>query len=465
MLLFFPLSLSKGLVNFSNALLSNRLNTSTLTYLNLAGNVMKEESHALCSFLTQPNTVAILDISSTETPLDVLFSALVRGCTTSLTHLNLSRNPFSSKKAKEIPGAFKQFFASTLVLQYLNMSHCKMPPEAVKHLLLGLACNEATANVELTLNNNNFGANGANVFESCIGGVKCISRLDLSENGIDAEMAGVMQGIARNKHIMSLNVSKNMTGIKSKYIGNVIESIVMVVQDEETSLTKLNLSDCKLKGEINNIINALGSNQCLQHLDITGNMMGDIGARLLAKALQINTRLKIINLDRNGISLQGYTDITYSLQSNYAMKHIPFPTYDLQPFIKTHPDRVDAIIHRMQELLQRNSNPHRFRNTAQAFRLTQGFLMSSTQQILDRVSAQTQDNLEAMKKLNPEATNEEDMGHAQKLIQDAENSKHLPSALHEVTARGTEVFIDFVFFIFFTYGLQISIFFFRSMSS
>ena len=66
--------------------------------------------------------------------------------------------------------------------------------------------------------------------------------------------------------------------------------------------------------------------------------------------------------------LQGYTDITYALQSNYSMRHIPFPTFDLQSVIKTHPERVDTIIHRMQELLQRNASPHRFRNTAQAFR-------------------------------------------------------------------------------------------------
>jgi hypothetical protein len=37
-----------------------------------------------------------------------------------------------------------------------------------------------------------------------------------------------------------------------------------VTQDEETSLQKLNLADCKLKTDLNNVINALGSNQCLQ---------------------------------------------------------------------------------------------------------------------------------------------------------------------------------------------------------
>ena len=43
-------------------------------------------------------------------------------------------------------------------------------------------------------------------------------------------------------------------------------------------------------------------------LDISGNGMGDSGARLLAKALQINTRLRKIILDRNNISLQGNFD-------------------------------------------------------------------------------------------------------------------------------------------------------------
>merc|ERR1712223_231105 len=231
---------SKGLTSLCQSLIANRLNTTTLTYLNICGNQMKEDSQMLCSFLAQPNVLAILDLSNTDTPLELLFPALVRGCTTALTHLNLSRNPFStSKKAKDVPPAFKQFFAATLAMQYLNMSYCKIPPDALKNLLLGLACNEATTNVELNLSNNNLSVHGANVLENCIGTVKCLSRLDLSENNLEAEMAGVMQGLAKNKSILSLNVSKNMT--------NVMESIVGLVTSDESSVNKLNLSDCKLK--------------------------------------------------------------------------------------------------------------------------------------------------------------------------------------------------------------------------
>jgi hypothetical protein len=94
---------SKGITSLCQSLITNRLNMTTLTYLNLCGNAMHQDSQMLCSFLAQPNVLAILDLSNTDTPLDLLFPALVRGCTTALTHLNLSRNPFSnSKKIKEV---------------------------------------------------------------------------------------------------------------------------------------------------------------------------------------------------------------------------------------------------------------------------------------------------------------------------------------------------------------------------
>lgn len=52
----------------------------------------------------------------------------------------------------------------------------------------------------------------------------------MSENNIDSEMSGVMQGIARNKSIISLNISKNMTGTKPKHLPAVMEAIVQLLQ-------------------------------------------------------------------------------------------------------------------------------------------------------------------------------------------------------------------------------------------
>lgn len=57
-------------------------------------------------------------------------------------------------------------------------------------------------------------------------------------------------------------------------------------------LQSLSLADSKLKTELTIIINALGSNTSLTKVDISGNGMGDMGAKMLAKALQINTKLR-----------------------------------------------------------------------------------------------------------------------------------------------------------------------------
>lgn len=196
--------------------------------------LFQDEVQCLVDFLAQPNVVSILDLSSTDIPSEVLFSALVRGCTQHLSHLNLARNPFLTKKSKgefhkvlksidqslhqihdirflkvvnnvsvsksalksqkvslsigfyrikaaeenftfflfsgEIPATFKQFFAMTLGLKYLNLSHCKLPIDALKHLLLGLACNEVTSDVELNISNNNIGGAGAGVVENALPG-------------------------------------------------------------------------------------------------------------------------------------------------------------------------------------------------------------------------------------------------------------------------------------------------------
>ena len=46
----------------------------------------------------------------------------------------------------------------------------------------------------------------------------------------------------------------------------------------------------------------------------SGNYMGDLGARMLAKALMINTHLTTIFWDKNLTSANGFTDVAAALQ-------------------------------------------------------------------------------------------------------------------------------------------------------
>jgi leucine-rich repeat-containing protein 16 len=53
------------------------------------------------------------------------------------------------------------------------------------------------------------------------------------------------------------------------------------------------------------LLGALGSARGLNRLDISGNGVGDPGARLLARALRLNTSLKHLTLDRNHLTHKG----------------------------------------------------------------------------------------------------------------------------------------------------------------
>ncbi len=100
----------------------------------------------------------------------------------------------------------------------------------IRNLLLGLACNESIDNVTLDLSNNILGNGGCHVLESCIHGVRCVSTLDISDNGIDVEMAGVLLSISRNKSMKKLILNKNFQNMKSKHATTVIDAFVHLLQ-------------------------------------------------------------------------------------------------------------------------------------------------------------------------------------------------------------------------------------------
>ncbi|XP_066256338.1 F-actin-uncapping protein LRRC16A isoform X2 [Euwallacea similis] len=415
---------SKGINHIASALCANTTNFNTLTYLNLSGNSLKDDINHLQSCFSQSNALQHIDISSTDVILENLFSALVKGCTTNLVHLNVSRNPFSSKKSKEAPISFKQFFSSTLNLKYLNISHCKLPQEALKNLLLGLACNEFTKEMSLDISNNGLGSHGAHVLESCVHGVRCISSLDISDNNMDSDLCNVVLAISKNKSLKHLNMGRSM----KKHMSLIMDSVVQVIQDDECILQSLIIPDCRLRGDLFNLLNALGDNKSLELLDISGNLIGDSGARLLAKALQINGKLKTIILDRNNITLQGYNDLAYALESNQTLQYIPFPIFDVTPCMKASAERTDILMRKIQDLLNRNVSSKQ--HSTKIVSLQPGFLLTSKQQALERLVTQTE---EAIKSLGTDSiAPHNDINHANDVIRDAENCKQLLVRLQEV---------------------------------
>jgi hypothetical protein len=85
---------------------------------------------------------------------------------------------------------------------------------------------------------------------------------------LDLDLGGVVTAVSKNKSLKHLNLGRNLQSTKAKHVAQVMEAIVQVLQDEDCVLQTLSLADSKLKGELYSVINALGSNQCIQSIDI-----------------------------------------------------------------------------------------------------------------------------------------------------------------------------------------------------
>lgn len=85
--------------------------------------------------------------------------------------------------------------------------------------------------------------------------------------------------------------------------------------------------------------------------------MGLAGAKTLAKALQVNTRLETIYLDRNQLTTNGFIDIAYALERNFTLKHLATPVQDVHQAMLKQPERTEAAVNKIQEDIRRNNLP------------------------------------------------------------------------------------------------------------
>lgn len=100
---------------------------------------------------------------------------------------------------------------------------------------------------------------------NCKRGYKVLNEIVLFAD-LDSELASVLTAIGKNPSIKSLNMTRSFVGMKIKHIATVMDSLVGLIQKDDFPLTELILSENKLKNDIHDFINALGSNQSLQKL-------------------------------------------------------------------------------------------------------------------------------------------------------------------------------------------------------
>uniref|UniRef100_A0AAY4ENI1 Capping protein regulator and myosin 1 linker 2 n=1 Tax=Denticeps clupeoides TaxID=299321 RepID=A0AAY4ENI1_9TELE len=347
----------KGVGSLAGVLVQSRSLCGSLTHLDLSGNpgsMATVEATSLFKFLSGPNVLSFLDLSCTDCPLDTLFVSLSVGCCSKLSHLNLSRNIFSHRKVKEVTRSVREFFSKTAELKYIGLAGTKLPPDALRLLLQGLATNTHLCGLELDISCCELRSAGAQVIQEHIFEVKAISSLILSDNGFESDMVTLVLSIGRSHSIRHLALGGNFA-MKSRALTDVLHRIVQLIQEEECPLESLSVCDSKLKTGTTILINSLASNANLSKIDISGNLIGDTGAKMLAKALMINTKLKTLIWDRNSVTAKGFMDVANALERNFTLQQMSLPMSDIFQAYRTSAERTEEAMQRIQVCLLRNN--------------------------------------------------------------------------------------------------------------
>ncbi|XP_077600171.1 F-actin-uncapping protein LRRC16A-like [Stigmatopora nigra] len=425
----------KGVNILCLALCANPTMATTLTHLHLSGNSLKgDDLQNLHNFLSNDNCLEVLDLSGTDCSVEQITASLLKGCLKHLRVLNLSKTLFSHRKSREVPVSFKQFFSLSQAVNSVNMSGCRLPAEALKALLLGLGCNPNLNDVSLDLSGCELRSAGSQILEGCIAEIPNISSLDVSDNGLDGDLSTLLVWLSKNRSIRHLSLGKNFQNIKSKNVASILDDLVRMIQEEESPLTSLSLADSKLKGDLAIVLNALGGNTSLTKLDISGNAMGDMAAKMLAKALQINTKLRTLIWDRNNVSPRGLQEVASALEKNFTIRFMPVPIVDAAQALKTNPEKTEDALLKMERYLLRNHETRKYLQE-QAYRLQQGIVTSTTQQMMDTMCVKVQDHLNSLM-FSQNHQVQEDVKMAEDLMTDAKNSKTLLPSLYHIGGGG-----------------------------
>ncbi|XP_061095070.1 LOW QUALITY PROTEIN: capping protein, Arp2/3 and myosin-I linker protein 3-like [Conger conger] len=420
---------AKGVVSLSQALCSSDDYSNTLLHLDLSRNpgvLSGEDSTNLCLFLSQPNCLVHLDLSGTDCAVESLFGALLRGCCADLSYLNLSKNAFSHKKMKETLPLFRQFFSSAFSLTHISLASMKLPPDALRALFLGLCSNPHINELHLDISGCELRAAGAGVLEDCLPRLASIATLDISDNGLDADLLSVLPALSRHPSIKHLLLGKNFN-IKSRVLDEVLQKLVQLIQEEECVLQSLSVADSRLRSRGTVLVNALGSNACLRRVDLSGNNMEDVGAKMLSKALQINTTLRSVTWDRNNTTAVGFWDVARALEHNFSLQYMPLPLSDVTQAFRNTPEKTEQALVKIQRALLRNNQTQRF-SQRQALRLHQGLVTSTAEQVMERLCVRVQQQVSILRGV----ADGEELKAAKQVLKEARNSRALYPSLCEL---------------------------------
>ncbi|KAF7643619.1 hypothetical protein LDENG_00236350, partial [Lucifuga dentata] len=270
-------------------------------------------------------------------------------------------------KVRDVTRSIREYFSQSCELKFVGLSATKLPPQALRLLLQGVAANTHLCGLELDLSSCELRSAGAQVIQDHIFEATAISSLDISDNGLESDMVTLVLSVGRCRSLRHVALGRNFS-MKSRALTDVLHRIAQIIQDEECALQSLSVCDSRLKSGTHVLLAALGGRAGLAQLDISGNAIGDTGAKILAKALMSNTTLRTLIWDRNNVTARGFQDVAEALERNFTLQQVCLPLADVTESYRINPDRTKEALHQIQQYLQRNNQ-----RQSEGTELLQGF--------------------------------------------------------------------------------------------
>jgi len=357
--------------------------------------------------------------------------ALVRGCN-EISSINVSGNKLGKKAVQSLA----QYLNATDSLKTLILDNTSLGTGEMVLIIEAIGGNPYLQSFELSIAKNKLGVLAAKQL-SVFNSAPNIAYLNISDNDFsDEAMSSVCQILSKSTSLTTLDISCNFSQKPSKVREQAIEDLNDLIASE-CPLERLIFQGNKataLKNDLLPLIDAIGTNDSLLSLDISGHQLGNKGAMAIGKMLQTNRKLKHLIFEENGTTLFGFNALANGLERNKFLKEMPMPIIDIASALKSeNPKSVQKCMNRIQSLLARNQNPKALKGGA-----SMGGGAFSQFSILSSGEREHVERLKFKIKSSNRSMTEE-----QKIIMtDAENNDSSMAAIHNIAEAHQTIMAD-----------------------
>jgi Ran GTPase-activating protein (RanGAP) involved in mRNA processing and transport len=349
---------ANGLLGVFDAFAGNKAVNQELAVLRVSRNKLPTLEGTLTRVMASCPQLLELELAATQIDLNIIAQMGLVGRCENLHLLNLAGNKLA--KPEQWTGLMKYIESNGCHLGELNVSSTSIPVAILKDILLKL---NQECSISINASNNNLGLLGAQMLNSIGAQITTVHGLDISDNAFgDEGLTLIFEGFFNCVSLTMLNICRNFSKPEgsSRVRDKMVQALIQLVNQTSCPLESIHLaanSHCRLKTAMVPFIQALGSNNTLTEVDISGHGFGDKGAIALAKTLEINHVLTSVLWDDNNSGIIGLANIKDSISTNQNLKSMPLPWRDIVRVMnldQTDKNLLSGLLDKMTQSLMNN---------------------------------------------------------------------------------------------------------------